>query len=92
MECHETKTKVITLANSPPPMSSDQMPRPGKTMFIKFPPSQAAGDSKCPGYARGGGGGIFKLRFDWYIKLHSVIYNIMKLLVPLKCQITTIAL
>ena len=33
----------------------------GKTKFIKFPPSQAAKDVKCPGYAPGeGGGGMFK--------------------------------
>ena len=25
-------------ANSPPPMSSDQMPAPGKIKLIKFPP------------------------------------------------------
>ena len=37
-------------------MSSDQMPAPGKTELIKFPPSQAGKDVKCPGYARGGGG------------------------------------
>ena len=44
-------------------MSSDQMPAPGKTKLIKFPPSQAGKDSKCPGYALGGGG-MFKLWFD----------------------------
>ena len=48
-------------------MSSDQMPAPGKTKLIKFPPSRAGKDVKCPGYARGGGGVMFKLRFDWYI-------------------------
>ena len=36
-------------------MSSDQMPAPGKTKLIKFPPSRAGKDVKCPGYARGGG-------------------------------------
>ena len=41
-------------------MSSDQMPAPGKTKLIKFPPSRAGKDVKCPGYARGG-------IFDWYI-------------------------
>ena len=35
-------------------MSSDQMPAPGKTKLIKFPPSRAGKDVKCPGYARGG--------------------------------------
>ena len=35
-------------------MSSDQMPAPGKTKLIKFPPSRAVKDVKCPGYARGG--------------------------------------
>ena len=34
---------------------------PGKTKVIKFPPSWAGKDVKCPGYARGG---MFKLRFD----------------------------
>ena len=47
-------------------MSSDQMPAPGKTKLIKFPPSRAGKDVKCPGYAREGGG-VFKLRFDRYI-------------------------
>ena len=41
-------------------------PSPGKTKFIKLPPSRAANDVKCPGYARGR---MFKLRFDWYITL-----------------------
>ena len=45
-------------------MSSDQMPAPGKTKFIKFPPSPAGEDVKCSGYAQGG---MFKLRFNWYI-------------------------
>ena len=31
-------------------------PAPGKTKFIKFSPSRAAKNVKCPGYARGGGG------------------------------------
>ena len=39
---------------------------PGKTKFIKFPPSRAGKYVKCPGYARGEGR-MFKLRFDWYI-------------------------
>ena len=47
-------------------MSSDQMPAPEKTKLIKFPPSRAGKDIKCPGYA---GGGMFKLRFDQYISL-----------------------
>ena len=34
-------------------MSSDQMRAPGKTKLIKFPPSRAGKDVKCPGYARG---------------------------------------
>ena len=34
-------------------MSSDQMPAPGKTKLIKFPPSRAGKDVKCSGYARG---------------------------------------
>ena len=34
-------------------MSSDQMPAPGKTKLIKFPPSRGGKDVKCP--ARGGG-------------------------------------
>ena len=35
-------------------MSGDQTPAPGKTKLIKFPPSRAGKDVKCPGYARGG--------------------------------------
>ena len=35
-------------------------------LAIKFPPSRAGKDVKCPGYARGG---MLKLRFDWYIKV-----------------------
>ena len=50
-------------------MSSDQMPAPGKTKLIKFPPSRAGKDVKCPGYARGG---MFKLRFDRYITAYKV--------------------
>ena len=53
-------------------MSRDQMPAPGKTKLTKFPPSRAGKDVKCPGFA--GGGGMLKLRFDWYIssmKSHS---------------------
>ena len=38
------------------PMSSDQMPAPGESKLIKFPPSRAGKDVKCLGYARGGGG------------------------------------
>ena len=41
-------------------MSSDQMLAPGKAKLIKFPPSRAGKDVKCPGYA---GGGEF-LSFD----------------------------
>ena len=48
-------------------MSSDQMPAHGKTKLVKFPPSQAGKDVKCPGYTRGRGGGMFKLRFDRHI-------------------------
>ena len=48
-------------------MSSDQMSALGKTKLIKFPPSRAGKDVKCPGYARVGGGGMFKLQFYWYI-------------------------
>ena len=41
-----------------------KFPAPRKTKFIKFPPSRAGKDVKCPEYARWG---MFKLRFDWYI-------------------------
>ena len=61
-------------------MSSDQMLAPGKAKLIKFPPSRAGKDVKCPGYA--GGGGIFKLRFDRYItyrKSHYKVTNSMKI-------------
>ena len=45
-------------------MSSDQMPAPGKTKLIKFPPSRAGKYVKCPGYDRGGGGGGGCWSFD----------------------------
>ena len=51
-------------------MSSDQMPAPGKTKLIKFPPSRAGKDVKCPGMP--GGGGMLKLRFDWYITILKI--------------------
>ena len=54
-------------------MSSNQMPAPGKTKLIKFPPSRAGKDVKCPGYARGGG--MLKLRFDWYIRNKKCLYS-----------------
>ena len=41
-------------------------PAPGKTSFIKFPPSRAAKDVKCPGYTRGG-----CLSFDLTDTLHQ---------------------
>ena len=44
---------------------------PGETKFIKFPPSRAREDVKCPGYARGGG--MFNLRFDWYITFEYAV-------------------
>ena len=50
-------------SNSAPPMSSDQMPHPRKTKFL------GRKDVKCPWYALGGG--MFKLRFDWYIMLRD---------------------
>ena len=53
-------------------MSNDQMPAPGKTKLIKLPPSRARKDIKCPGYAPGGGG-MSKLRFDWYITFFTEI-------------------
>ena len=34
------------------------MPAPGKTKLIKFPPSRAGKDVKCPGFAWGGGGDV----------------------------------
>ena len=59
-------------------MSSDQMPASsgsGKTKLIKFPPSRAGKDVKCPGYAREGG--MLKLQFDWYINpaRHPAIFS-----------------
>ena len=47
-----------------------KFPAPGKTTFIKFPPSRAGKDVKCPGYARGGGG---CLSFDLTDTLLSII-------------------
>ena len=50
-------------------MSSDQMPAPGKTKLIKFPPSLVGKDVKCPG-------GMLKLRFDWYISYDNYLQRI----------------
>ena len=44
-----------------------KFPTPWKTLIIKFPPPRDGKSVKCPGYARGGGGGMLKLRFDRYI-------------------------
>ena len=46
--------------------------------MIKFPSPGAGKDVKCPGYARGmpGGGGMLKLRFDWYISVESFFHSI----------------
>ena len=38
----------------PTPYIVIKCPAPGRTKFIEFPPSRAAKDVKCPGYARGG--------------------------------------
>ena len=46
-------------------MSSDQMPAPGKIKLIKFPPLGQEKTSNARGMP--GGGGMLKLRFDWYI-------------------------
>ena len=45
-------------------MSSDQMPAPGKIKLIKFPPPGQEKTSNAWGMP---GGGMLKLRFDWYI-------------------------
>ena len=45
-------------------MSSDQMPAPGKIKLIKFPPPGQEKTSNARGMP---GGGMLKLRFDWYI-------------------------
>ena len=42
-------------------------------MLIKFPPSRAGKSVKCSGCAPGGGG-VLKLRFDWYIIHESLSY------------------
>ena len=47
-------------------MSSDQMPAPGKIKLIKFPPPGQEKTSNARGMP--GGGGMLKLRFDWYIR------------------------
>ena len=49
------------------------MPRPGKTSFIKFPPSRGAKAVKCPGYARGG-----CLSFDLTDTLHQSLVKRLK--------------
>ena len=45
-------------------MSSDQMPAPGKLKLIKFLPPGQEKTSNAWGMP---GGGMLKLRFDWYI-------------------------
>ena len=45
-------------------MSSDQMPRPGEDLVHQIP---SLPGSLLPGVRLEGGGGMFKLRFDWYI-------------------------
>ena len=62
----------------PTPMTSDQMPAPGKTKLIKFPPSHAGKDVKCPGFPRGG---MFKLQFDRYISGRGAVREAGGLLV-----------
>ena len=47
-------------------MSSDQMPVPGKIKLSKSPPPGQEKTSNARGMP--GGGGMLKLRFDWYIK------------------------
>ena len=42
-------------------------PAPGKIKFIKFLPGSKR--HQMPGVCPGGGGGMFKLQFDWYITL-----------------------
>ena len=44
-----------------------QFPTPWKTLTIKFPRPRDGKGVKCPGFARRGRGGVFKLRFDRYI-------------------------
>ena len=51
-------------------MSSDQMPAPGKIKLIKFPPPGQEKTSNARGMP---GGGMLKLRFDWYIT--GAIFN-----------------
>ena len=43
----------------PTPWVVIECPAPGKTKFIKFPPSRTRKDVKCPGCVRRGGGGCF---------------------------------
>ena len=44
---------------------------PWTTLTIKFPPPWDGKGVKCPRYARWGGGGMLKLRFDRYITRKS---------------------
>ena len=50
-------------------MGGDQMPAPGKIKLIKFPPPGQEKKSNARGMP--GGGGMLKLRFDWYIIDHE---------------------
>ena len=53
-------------------MSSDQMPAPGKIKLIKFPPPGQEKTSNTRGMP---GGGMLKLRFDWYIMGQPSLFN-----------------
>jgi len=50
------RTRDKSGSNSPPLQGNVQIPHPSKGTF-KFPPPRARCTVKCPGFARGGGGG-----------------------------------
>ena len=51
-------------SNSPPLTHGDQIPHPLEDSDNQFPPPRDGKGLKCPQYARRGGGGMLKLRFD----------------------------
>ena len=56
-------------SNSPPHPGKVKFSTPRMAFQIKFPTPRAKKTFKCPGYARGGGGGMLMFRIDRRIML-----------------------
>ena len=67
------------------------MPAPGKIKLIKFPPPGQEKTSNARGMP--GGGGMLKLRFDWYITMQRFNkLNFLFALAVFRCLSNDIAL